>query len=456
MNLSRMLAARAEAGAPVRAGLIGAGKFGTMFLAQARRTAGLHVLGVADLDVARARANCLSAGWTETRVGAADLDDAAAGGATRLGDDAEALIAHPALDVIVEATGDPAAGIRHCLAAIANGKHAVMVNVEADVVAGPLLARRAEQAGVVYSLAWGDQPALIAEHVDWARACGFTVVCAGKGTRYHPDFHRSTPDTVWDNFHFGRETAERGGMNPKMFNSFIDGTKSAIEMTAVCNATGLTPQPGGLSFPPCSRYDLAETLKPRAAGGTISHAGTTEVVSALERDMSPVENDLMLGTFVTIEAGNEYVSRCFEEYRMLPDSTYRYGALYRPTHMIGLELGVSVASAALRGEPTGAPTGFRSDVAACAKRPLKKGEVLDGEGGYMVWGKQVPAPDSLARGLLPLGLASGAALTRDIPEGALLSWSDAAINETGDAVRARREMEAAFGRANTPPQPAAG
>ena len=314
--------------------------------------------------------------------------------------------------------------------------------------AGPLLARRAEQAGVVYSLAWGDQPALVAEHVDWARACGFDVVCAGKGTRYHPDFHRSTPDTVWDNFHFGRETAERGRMNPKMFNSFIDGTKSGIEMSAVCNATGLTPQPGGLSFPPCSRYDLAETLKPASAGGRTTRKGATEVVSSLHRDMSPVENDLMLGTFVVIEADNDYVRHCFEEYRMLPDSTFRYGALYRPTHMIGLELGVSVASAALRGEPTGAPTGFRSDVVACAKRPLKKGELLDGEGGYMVWGKQVPAADSLAAGGLPLGLAAGVPLTRDIAEGELLSWSDAAIDEADDAVRVRREMEAAFGRAN--------
>lgn len=451
MNLSRMLAARAEAGTPVRAGLVGAGKFGTMFLAQARLTTGLHVLGVADLDPARARANLRAAGWSGERFAAADLDAAAKGGATHVGDDAAALIAHPALDVVIEATGDPRAGIRHCFAAIANGKHVVMVNVEADVVAGPLLARRAEQAGVVYSLAWGDQPALVAEHVDWARACGFRVVCAGKGTRYHPDFHRSTPDTVWDNFHVGREAAERGGMNSKMFNSFIDGTKSGIEMTAVCNATGLVPRPGGLSFPPCSRYDLAETLKP-AAGGAADGAGTTEVVSSLHRDMSPVENDLMLGTFVVVEADNDYVRRCFDEYRMLPDSTRGYAALYRPTHMIGLELGISVASAALRGEPTGSPTGFRSDVVACAKRPLRKGEVLDGEGGYMVWGKQVPAARSLASGGLPLGLASGVPLTRDIAEGELLVWSDAAVDAADDAVRARREMEVAFGRVNAGPE----
>ena len=450
MNLSRLLEARAEAGNPVRVGIIGAGKFGTMFLAQARRTRGLHVIGIADLDVAKAHANCRRGGWSAEQIGAADLDQAVQTGATRIDDDAPALIAHPALDVLIEATGDPKVGMRHCLAAIDHGKHVVMVNVEADVLAGPLLARRAEEAGVVYSLAWGDQPALIAEHVDWARACGFSVVCAGKGTRYHPDFHRSTPETVWDNFHLGREEAERGGMNPKMFNSFIDGTKSGIEMTAVCNATGLTPQSGGLTFPPCSRYDLAELLKPASAGGLAQHVGTTEVVSSLNRDMSPVSDDLMVGTYVVIEGESDYVRNCFEEYRMLPDSTFHYAALYRPTHMIGLELGISVASAALRGEPTGSPTGFRSDVIACAKRPLKKGEVLDGEGGYMVWGRQSPAIDSLEFGGLPLGLASGVPLTRDIAEGELLRWSDAAVQETDEAVRTRREMEAAFGRPNEP------
>ena len=448
MNLSTMLSRCEAQHEPIMVGLVGAGKFGSMFLAQARLTLGMQILGIIDLDVERAKENCRATGWSDEQLSAPDLDTAAATGATHVSDDAEALIAHPELDVLIEATGDAKVGIRHCQAAIENRKHVIMVNVEADVLAGPLLARRAETAGVVYSLAWGDQPALIAEHVDWARACGFKVVCAGKGTRYHPDFHRSTPDTVWDNFHFGRETAERGGMNPKMFNSFIDGTKSAIEMTAVCNATSLTPQPDGLKFTPCSRYDLAEVLKPESAGGTVSHAGTTEVVSSLNRDMSPVDNDLMLGTYVVIEGENDYVRHCFEEYRMLPDSTFHYAALYRPTHMIGLELGISVASVVLRGEATGFPDGFRSDVVATAKRPLKQGEILDGEGGYMVWGKQMPARAAMAMGGLPLGLATGAALTRDIEEGEQLTWADAEINEDDDAVKVRREMEGMFRRVN--------
>ena len=445
MNLHTMLEARAAAGNPVRVGLVGAGKFGTMFLAQARLTTGIHLLGIADLDPGRARSNCRASGWPEERIGAASFEEARRKGSTRICDSADDLIGADGLEVLIEASGDPSAGIRHCLLGIEEGRHLVMVNVEADVVAGPLLARRAREAGLVYSLAWGDQPALVCDHVDWARTCGFQVTCAGKGTRYHPSFHQSTPDTVWDNFHFGRETAERGGMNPKMFNSFIDGSKSAIEMSAVCNTTGLMPQPEGLGFPPASCWELAEVCKPLEAGGTLQLAGTTEVVSSLHRDMRPVENDLMVGTYVVVEADNDYVRRCFEEYRMLPDSTSSYAALFRPIHMIGLELGISVASVALRGEPTGAPTGFRSDVVATAKRDLEAGEILDGEGGCCVWGRQVPAQRSLETGALPLGLAHNVRLRREVGAGRQLRWDDVHWDEGDAAVRVRREMEAAFG-----------
>lgn len=448
MNLAAMLAARQEQGRPVTVALIGAGKFGTMFLAQARRTVGLHILGVADLSPGRARTNLAACGWTEERIGARSPGEALDNRTTWVTDDADALMAHPAVEVVVEATGDPRAGIRFCLASIAAGKHIVMVNVEADVVAGPLLARKARQAGVVYSLAYGDQPALICEQVDWARACGFEVVAAGKGTRYLPRYHASTPDTVWDNFGFSREMVARGGMNPKMFNSFIDGTKSGIEMTAVSNATGLLPQDDGLAFPPCPAPDLAKICKPRAKGGVLGRAGTVEVVSSLNRDGTSVPNHLQWGVYVVVAAEHEYVRNCAQEYCMLPDETFEHMALYRPIHMIGLEIGVSVASAALRREPTGAPLAFHADVAAAAKRPLKAGEVLDGEGGYCVWGKQVPASRSLDQGYLPLGLASHVTLKRDIPEGGLLRWADVTYDANDPAVKFRREMEAAFGRPN--------
>jgi len=448
MNLARMLAKRAAEGRPVRVGIIGAGKFGAMYLSQARLTVGTHILGIADLDVVRARDQLRHIGWEPERYAATGFDDARRHGTTFVTDDAEALIRADGLEVLIDATGDPAVGIKHCLMAIENGRHVVMVNVEADVVAGPLLAAKAEAAGLVYSLAWGDQPALICEHVDWARSVGFKVVCAGKGTRYLPNFHQSTPDTVWDHYGLSREVVERGRLNPKMFNSFLDGTKSGIEMSAVCNATGLRPQPEGLRFPPASRLELAEICKPRAAGGEVDFAGTTEVVSSLYRDGSDIPVNLQFGTYVVVEAETDYATYCFEEYKMLHDSSFRYAALYRPTHLIGLELGVSVASAALRGEPTGSPVGFFSDVVATAKRDLKAGEMLDGEGGYCVWGKQTPAETSLAEGYLPLGLAHNVKLKRDVGQGERLAWNDVEVDETSQIVKVRREMEARFARPN--------
>jgi predicted homoserine dehydrogenase-like protein len=449
MNLYAKLLDREAAGRPVTVGLIGAGKFGTMFLAQARLTRGMHVVGVADLNVGRARAQLKSAAWEDARTVARSLDEALKTRGTHVGDDAEALIACPGVEVIVEATGIPEAGIRHCLQAIAHGKHIVMVNVEADALAGPLLAARAKAAGVVYSLAWGDQPALICDHVDWARACGFSVIAAGKGTRYEAHYHRSTPGTLWDILDKYLQIADRSSINPKMFNSFIDGTKSGIEMTAVCNATGLVPQSDGLSFPPATRFELAEICKPKSDGGLLEKAGVTEVVSSVYRDGRDVPHHLALGTYVVFEGDSDYARRCFKEYAMLPDQTGRYAALYRPIHMIGLELGISVASAALRKEPTGAPTGFRSDVVATAKRKLRAGEVLDGEGGFCVWGKQTPAERSLATGLLPLGLAHGIALKRDIAEGECVKWDDVAYDPENFAVKTRREMEATFSRGAT-------
>jgi predicted homoserine dehydrogenase-like protein len=453
MNLSRMLSAREAEGRPVRVGIIGAGKFGAMYLSQARLTQGVHILGVADLNPARARDQLKHIGWEPDRFAATSFEDARAHRSTFITDNADALIAADGLDVLIEATGDPAAGIKHCLQAIEHGRHVIMVNVEADVVAGPLLAAKAEAAGVVYSMAWGDQPALIAEHVDWARACGFKVVCAGKGTRYLPRYHASTPETVWDNFGFSQEMVERGRMNPKMFNSFVDGTKSGIEMTAVCNATGLLPQPDGLLFPPSSGPGVAEVCKPTTAGGVVTltdpDIGTTEVISSLDRDGNTVPEHIQFGTYVVIEAETDYATFCFEEYKMLPDSSYKYAALYRPIHMIGLELGISVASVALRGEPTGSPVAFHSDVVATAKKDMAAGEMLDGEGGYCVWGKQTPADASLAEGYLPLGLAHNVKLTRPIKQGERLRWSDVVIDETSQAVKIRREMEARFARPNS-------
>ncbi len=431
MNLHALLAARAEAGRPVRVGLIGAGKFGSMFLAQVPSTPGIVVAGIADLDVPRARNAAREVGWDEARIAATGFTEDGAG-----------LIARDDVEVVVEATGNPAAGIAHALAAIAAGKHIVMVNVEADVLAGPLLAEQARRAGVVYSMAYGDQPALTAELCDWARATGFRVVAAGKGTKYLPAYHTVTPDDVWQHYGLSPDAAAAAGMNPQMFNSFLDGTKSSIEMAAIANATGLDVPAEGLAFPPCGVDDLPQVLRPRAAGGMLDHAGMVEVVSSLERDGRPVFRDLRWGVYVVLEAPNDYAAACFQQYGLRTDASGRYAAMYKPYHLIGLELNISILSAALRGEPTGQARSFRGDVVAVAKRALRAGEMLDGEGGYTVWGRLMPAAASLTVGALPIGLAHRVRLVRDVAAGAVVGWADVA-EIVSPAARARREMERA-------------
>ncbi len=449
MNLHQMLLARAEDDKPIRVGLIGAGKFGSMFLSQARHTPGIHILAIADLDVERARAAMQTTGWPKEQTAATSPAKALATGQTFITDDAELLINAGGLDIVIEATGVPEAGVRHALACIERGRHIIMVNVEADVLAGPLLAEKARRAGCVYSMAYGDQPALICEQVDWARAAGFEVVAAGKGTLYMPEFHASTPETVWGHYGLTPERAEQSGLNPKMFNSFLDGTKSGIEMAAVANATGLTPAPGGLTFPACPTGKLASTLIPETDGGVLHHKGQVEVISSRGRNGKDLDDDLRWGVFVTFEAPSDYVERCFSDYGLITDASGRYSALWRPYHLIGLELGISVAMAVLRGEATGAPTGFRADVAACAKRDLGTGEELDGEGGYTVWGRLMAAGDSLTLGAVPIGLAHAMTLKAPVKKGDIIKWSDvdAARQETSAAYTLRREMEARM----TPP-----
>jgi predicted homoserine dehydrogenase-like protein len=450
MNLHRLLQERSAAGKPLRVALIGAGKFGAMYLAQAKHTPGIHVVGIADLAPDRAKVSLARTGWAAERFGARSVAEAGRAGTTCITDNALAMIAAPEVEIVIDATGSPSAGIRHALACCAHGKHVVMVNVEADALAGPLLAQRAREAGVVYSLAWGDQPALICEMVDWARAAGFEVVAAGKGTKYLPEYHASTPATVWPHYGFTPEMVAAGDFNAQMFNSFLDGTKSAIEMAAVANATGLTPAPGGLEFPPCGVDDLPRVLRPRDEGGHLHHVGQVEVISSLERDGRPVFRDLRWGVYVTFRAGaptgEDYVRRCFREYGFSTDPSGRYSAMYKPYHAIGLELGISVASAGLRREPTGQPIAWHGDVVATAKRDLAAGETLDGEGGYTVYGKLMPAADSLALGGLPLGLAHGVKLERAVAANAPVRWDDVQYDADADAVKFRREMERLFRR----------
>ena len=434
MYLYSSLLQRAADNKPVRVGLIGAGKFGSMFLAQLPTTPGLAVTAIADLDPAQAMQRCREVGWDDARVVA-----------TEFVDDAEDMIRGDAVDVVVEATGHPAAGIRHALLCAEHGKHVVMVNVEADVLAGPWLAQRARQAGVVYSMAYGDQPALTMEMIDWARSCGFEVVAAGKGTKYLPDYHASTPDTVWSHYGLSAEEAAAAGMRSQMFNSFLDGTKSGIEMAAIANAAGLQVPANGLAFPPCGADDLAQVLRPQSVGGQLECSGQVEVVSSLERDGSPVERDLRWGVYCVFEAPNDYSAACFRQYGMNTDDSGRYSAMFKPFHLIGLELNISILSAALRGQPTGTPVGFNADVVAVAKRDLAAGETLDGEGGYTVWGRIMPAQTSIAAQALPIGLTSDVKLTAPIRQGQVVTLNDIGGATDTQAWQVRDAMLREFG-----------
>ena len=444
MSLHAKLQQRAADGKPVRIGLIGAGKFGSMYLAQIPRTPGVHLIGIADLAPDSARANLARVGWSEGQTQARSLDDACKYGATHIGDDWRALVRHPQVDVVVECTGNPIAAVEHCLDAFAHGKHVVNVTVEADAFCGPLLARKAAQAGVIYSLAFGDQPALICDLVDWARTCGFPVVAAGRGHKWLPHFCQSTPETVWGYYGLTPEQARRGGLNPKMFNSFLDGSKPSIECTAVANATGLTVPGNGLLYPPASVKDIPFVTRPISEGGVLERKGMVEVISSLEADGRKIPYDIRMGVWVTVEAETDYIKNCFEEYNAHTDPSGRYFTLYKRWHLIGLEVGVSVASVALRGEATGVATCWNADVVATAKRDLQPGDLLDGEGGYTVWGKLLPATTSARMGGLPLGLAHDVKVVRNVRKGQSLCWDDVAIDVSTPAYKVRREMELLF------------
>jgi predicted homoserine dehydrogenase-like protein len=444
MSLHRKLQELAANHQSIKVGLIGAGKFGSMYLSQIPNTPGVHLMGIADLSPSGVKKNLARVGWKDEQSNAASLDEAIKTGQTHISDNWEALVSHPAIDVIVECTGHPIAAVDHCLLAFKNGKHVVNVTVEADAFCGPLLAKKAAEAGVVYSLAFGDQPALICDLVDWARTCGFPVVAAGRGHKWLPHFCESTPETVWGNYGLTPEQAERGGLNPKMFNSFLDGSKPSIESTAVANATGLSVPSNGLLYPPASVEDIPYVTRPISEGGVLEKKGMVEVISSLEANGRKIPYDIRMGVWVTVEAETDYIKNCFEEYNAHTDPSGKYFTLYKRWHLIGLEVGMSVASVALRKEATGVAHCWNADVVATAKRDLKPGEILDGEGGYTVWGKLLPAQKSVAMGGLPLGLAHDIKVIRPVKKGQSLSWDDVAVDTSTHAYKIRQELESQF------------
>jgi homoserine dehydrogenase len=411
---------------PIRVGFIGCGKFVSMFLAQYNNLEKIQIDSIVDINIDQAKKNCTNSGLNKDTVNKINFS-------TSLDE-----ILDRNIEIFIEATGNPIVGTVHATKIIKNKRHVVLVNVEADITCGKYLSDLAKNNGVICSMAYGDQPSLILEQIEWARLNGFTVVCAGKGTKYHPTFEYSTPDTVWGHYGLTKERAEKeSGMNPKMFNSFLCGDKSAIEMCAVSNAANLKCPSNGLTFPPVGVYDIAKKMIPNKDGGLIEFDGQVEVISSIDLEKKDIPNDLRWGVYIVIKAKNEYVKNCFKDYGMVTDTSGNYSAIWRPYHYIGLELAQSIYSIALDNRATGFTKNYNADVASYAKKDLKAGEKLDGEGGFCARGRLITAQKSKKENILPLGLTDNAVSKKDINKDEVIKLNDVELNLPKEVIEAR-------------------
>ena len=405
--------------------LIGCGKFISMFLSQYNQLKKIKIDSIVDIDVRKAKSNCINSGLSKETIEQINfvnsLDD----------------ILNRNIEIFIEATGNPIMGTQHASKVIQSKKNIIMVNVEADVLCGKYLSDLAKEHDVNYSMAYGDQPSLILEQIEWARLNGFYVTCAGKGTKYHSSFEYSTPENVWDNYGLTHEEARKAGMNPKMFNSFVTGDKSSIEMAAVANASGLKCPDNGLTYPPVGVYEIANKLIPKNRGGVIDHEGQVEVISSIDKNKIQIPNDLRWGVYIVIKAQNNYAKNCFIEYGMITDKSGYYSAIWRPYHYIGLELAQSIYSIALDKKSTGHTKFFNADVISVAKKDLSVGERLDGEGGFAARGKLVSSKNSVENNFLPLGLSDGAITQKIIKKDEFIKINDVTINWNQEALKAR-------------------
>ena len=410
----------------IRVAFIGCGKFVSMFLAQYNQLKKIKIDSIIDVKIDQAKENCRKSGLNETTINEINFSN-----------NLDSVLDRD-IEIFIEATGNPIVGTVHAAKIIKNKKHIILVNVEADVTCGKYLSDLAKQNNVICSMAYGDQPSLILEQVEWARLNGFSVVCAGKGTKYHPTFEYSTPDTVWGHYGLTKERAEiESGMNSKMFNSFLCGDKSAIEMCAVSNAANLKCPNNGLTFPPVGVYEIAKKLIPKSAGGLIDYEGQVEVISSIDENKKDIPNDLRWGVYVVIKAENQYVKNCFKDYGMVTDESGNYSAIWRPYHYIGLELAQSIYSIALDNKATGFTKHYNADVASYAKKDLKIGEKLDGEGGFCARGRLITSEKSKTEKILPLGLTDNAIVKKNISKDQVIKIEDVELNLPAEVIEAR-------------------
>jgi predicted homoserine dehydrogenase-like protein len=430
MSLYEKLVERERSGRPIAVGLVGAGQMGTGLVSQVACMQGMRVLAIADIALDRARNAFLAAGVPETAIVEAvdktTVEAAIAAGQRVITASADLLPQIPALEAIIEATGVPDLGARIAFSAILGRKHIILLNVETDVTVGPLLKRMADLAGVVYTGAAGDEPAATLELYQFARALGLTVVCAGKG-KNNPLDRSATPESL-------AAEARAKGTAPKMLCSFVDGTKTMVEMAALANATGLLPSRRGLHGPQVDTDYLARVFASVEQGGILSEIG---VVDYAIGDLAP-------GVFLVFTSELPVV---IDELRYLKMGDGPNWALYRPYHLTSIETPLSVARAVIEGEATIEPShGLVAEVITVAKRELRAGERIDGIGGSTVYGLIERAAAARTERLLPLGLAQHAVLLRDVALGETITYDDVLLDESQTVVQLRRLQDRWLGQ----------
>ncbi|PLS83716.1 MAG: NAD(P)-dependent oxidoreductase [Chloroflexi bacterium] len=421
MGLYEQLAERQRTGKPISVGLVGAGQMGTGLVSQVALMQGMDVTAIADIALDRARQALVAAGVPQEQIVEADnattADEALHTGKRVITKRASLLPQLTGVEAIVEATGIPDLGARIAWSSILGRKHIVLLNVETDVTVGPLLHRMAQAAGVVYTGSAGDEPAATLELYDFARTLGLKVVCAGKG-KNNPLDRTATPDSQ-------AERARKVGASPKMLCSFVDGTKTMVEMAALANATGLRVSKRFMHGPEAGVKDLPRVFSTRDQGGILDEPGVVDYAIGV----AP-------GVFVVFTSELPGV---VEELRYLSMGEGPNWVLYRPYHLTSLETPISVARAVLNNDPTIQPThGLVAEVLTVAKRNLRAGEQIDGIGGYTVYASVDMAEVAREENLLPLGLAQGAVLRRDVEQGQILRYDDVDLDESQTVVQLRR------------------
>ena len=437
-------------GKKVNVGVIGFGRFASTFSVQLDRLPSIQLVGVAEINPERARKTCELMEWPEERYSAKTFEDAAKNGTTCIVEDADELFKSDFIDIVIDITGNPYTGIHNVKMACEYHKDIIMVNIECMAAVGPILTRMAEEAGIVLSYAYGDQPAILCGMIDWARCCGFEVAAAGEWRPYtEGDKYLAPGDDVFVRFGYDVEEAHRFGMNPKPYCSFLDNTKGAIEMAVVANATNLSAPEGGLHYYPAGYEDLPNILKPTYDGGKLSKFGVMEVCAPNYPDQgvhAKVPGAFRAGMYVVMHTDGRPMTKdaVIKAWYPTDDSTHQYSAFMLPIHGIGLELGVSIATVAVSRKPTGTSKYFAADVVTVCKKDLVPGDVMDGEGGFCAHGELFSAEESLLRNAVPLGLSENMKIIKPVAKGQVVTWDDVEFDAANEGIQLRRQMEEMF------------